>query len=255
MDDVKALSTIEAYFAKRVSKAEYEFALQYFATTPATRSRLAKLYRELVEPGGISCEQCQDEMAYFLDPVVRLEMSKAARESFLLHLSQCEACAEEYLELAAFAEKSQDVVAPSFKVPGLSPIPWPQNLHPQISSSPGLPGFRIHFTRPEFASLKAVAEEKAAYSVDTKTTTLFSHQLDKLELKGVATRISAQLCEVTVTLRGGPLPVNLTSRIILSYDQTRLENPLDSTGVASFPPLPIAALPKLEIEVVVSSLN
>jgi hypothetical protein len=172
-------------------------------------------------------------------------MNSTARESFLLHLSQCEACAEEYLELAAFEEKSQDVVVPAFKVPSLSLIPWPQNLKPQISSNVGLPGFRIHFTRSDSTLPKAVAEEKAAYIADT-TKNLFSCKLDKFELKGVVTRTSSQLCQIVVTLSGSPLPEN--SRIILCYDQTRFENPLDARGVVSFPPLPIAALPRLEIE-------
>lgn len=101
MNDETVLEVINDYFHGRASNSEYQQALDYLTTISPVRSRLAELYRELT---ATDCDECEQTLVRYLDPIERSLMTLEERETFLLQLTRCSDCAEQYMELGTFEE-------------------------------------------------------------------------------------------------------------------------------------------------------
>ncbi len=122
MDEQTALDLIEQYFANEVTEADYHSALDYFIGNPQTQARLSLLYQTILTTSLINCEECQAELPAFLDPITRRAMNRIEHDRLLLHLTECEECAEEYLELRSFSTSQlEEIPVPRFKLPTSRP--------------------------------------------------------------------------------------------------------------------------------------
>lgn len=123
----RAIQVIEDYFAGKASAVEYEAALARFERDEASRARLGRLRRDLLEPGGLTCEMAREQMLPYLDPIARPEMSREEQAALIAHLASCQDCEEELAELRRWAaadsqaETEEPPAMPRFKLPLSSP--------------------------------------------------------------------------------------------------------------------------------------
>ncbi|NWJ96296.1 MAG: hypothetical protein HXX20_10970 [Chloroflexi bacterium] len=270
MDEALALKTIAKYFENKANPSQYEAALTYFETTTLTRSRLVALYKRLVAPGGINCETCQTEMLRFVNPLARLELSSSEQEHFLLHLSQCVTCAEEYLALASFEQGTTsaepELEIPRFKVPKPSAdtkeIKWLPSLHPIITQIIDTAHtlkttLRFELKPPHLATAKILREATHPYQIQPPTQfVLLTQQIGSelpINLQIIASRSSskAKTCEISLILEGSASLKRPVGQVVLSYSQLRREELTDEEGRATFAEVPIVVLPEIQLEITV----
>ncbi len=254
MNDQAALTYIQAYFSGKGSAEDYNAALDYLISSPATQSRLALLYQKLAQPGGLDCDTSRAEMLCFLDPVDRPLMSEEAVENFLLHLSACVNCAEEYLLLSqSEADFAIDpaLKIPKFKIPGQAKkaVPWPSLLKPLVIITENLK-YKLAFSLNPQNPVLNIREDTNPYSAGLDRLTLFSQTLD--EVQGVQTRIIAtrhsdSTCGIEIVLEGtGELQEQSVS---LSYGQTKLVGKTTEDNSIYFTEIPISAMSDFQIEI------
>lgn len=261
MNDEEALKIFEDYFAGRASRPLFEQALTYFASAPAKTSRLVALYHALLEPGGISHETARAGMLRYLDPLTRREMSATERERFLLHLSRCADCAQEFLELRDFEQSTLQAEAelplPRFKIPALKKktASWPDALRPvleKLTDTARQLKLALRFEPvPPHLVAGSIRETPANYHFEPEEFVLYSsgqepHLLLNLRVTARRASPSAESCEVVVRLEG-PDRTSTGQHLSLRYGDIRQEQTTDSAGNAIFSTIPIAALPSLQL--------
>lgn len=265
MDAETAFNLIEAYLQKRATLAEYQAALNFLQTDPGVQVGLGRLYQDLTRPGGLDHETARELMLVYLDPLAREEMKPAERNQFLLHLTQCRECAEEYLELSNFEQalaSDENLVIPRFKAPApasKTAVPWPERWETILTQIRDTA--RSWQASLRFSPEAAVREEGISYNpappkTPSQQLTLFDEITDsalELELSIYATRQGPSDCRVTVQLQGPELQRHPAGHnILLRLDQTTLRQATDRQGQASFAPIPVAALSQLQFDISVN---
>ena len=262
MDAETAFNLIAAYLQKKATLAEYQAALNFLQTDPVAQAGLDQLYRDLTRPGGLDHEAARELMLVYLDPLAREEMNPTERKQFLLHLTQCQECAEEYLELNNFEQvmaSDENLVIPRFKAPvppGKTTPPWPvrwETILTQIRDTTRSWQASLRFS-PEAAVREAgVSYNPVLPKAPSEQLILFDEVLDsalELELKIYATRQGAGDCRITVQLQGPDLAGHPAGHIILlRFNQTTLRQATDRQGQASFSAVPVAALTHLQFDI------
>jgi hypothetical protein len=114
MDAKSALEIVEKFLEGNSQNEQYQNALDYLSRQT---SRAGALQQELTKPGGLSCEQSQELMPYYYDPVARQQLSATEQANFLLHVSGCLNCAEEYQMLGQFEDDFEFVSVSNLKIP------------------------------------------------------------------------------------------------------------------------------------------
>jgi hypothetical protein len=192
-------------------------------------------------------------------------MNPAERKQFLLHLTQCQECAEEYLELSNFEQAmatEENLAIPRFKMPVPSPntaIPWPvrwETTFTQIRDTARSWQASLRFSPGAAVFDESVSYNTALAKAPSAQLTLFDETPDNvlaLELKIYAIRQGASDCRVNVQLAGPELQRHPAGHTItLHFDQTTLRQTTGPQAQASFSPIPVSALRQLQFDISVS---
>jgi hypothetical protein len=263
LDEAAANKILEDYLTGRASEADFEKALEFLKNRAEFDNRLAALFRDLDLPGGIDHETAQEIMPYYLEPLARAQLPPDERRHFVAHLSQCPACATDFLELQGLVSVR---VPQSNPVPVRStPKPWPR-LGPLVQALKGMVRTSVYAIRFEPLTANGVHETGSGYQTGAEAgdatgeySVLFEDFLDEttgtgLQASITAWRTSPTTCDLQVELVD-PLEQNgqAGQTITLDYAGKKISQKTGENGETVFLGLEIAGLPTLKIKIEVKS--
>ncbi|OJV96048.1 MAG: hypothetical protein BGO39_03485 [Chloroflexi bacterium 54-19] len=97
-----ALRIIKKYRKDRQFTTQYQAALAYFASKPQIIEKLDPLLQTLIQPGGISCEDCKALIPLILSDIPLIPEKQIA---FTQHITNCPDCNLEFNELKRMGQE------------------------------------------------------------------------------------------------------------------------------------------------------
>ena len=261
MDEEQVLSILKAAAEGNGNQAELEVAQQHLRSISPNAAGLARLYTDLTQPGGISCETAQELILDFIDPVSQAEMKPTEREQLIQHLAQCPDCSQEFLELRSDYEQQQPteepLITPRFAIPPLQkawPLHWIINIHKEIDTTQTLL-VTLKLNPEQVASLGATRGYPVVSNLpqsDSSQLTLYQGMVGKLGvgLKAQAQRTDASICRLKVTMEGEELVGKMANQqVVCTFDNTSHSAKTDQKGQVTFELIPITALDTIQLKV------